>query len=49
MGKNKVMAIALGRTEESAFHENMHLLSQQLEGNNVGLLFTAKPPKKAKS
>lgn len=40
-GKNKVMAIALGRTPEEEYRENLHKLSAQLSGQ-AGLLFTNK-------
>ncbi|XP_065844070.1 mRNA turnover protein 4 homolog [Oscarella lobularis] len=38
-GKNKVMAVALGKTPEEERKENLHQLSERLKGN-VGLLFT---------
>ncbi|XP_033109679.1 mRNA turnover protein 4 homolog [Anneissia japonica] len=38
-GKNKVMSVALGRTREDEYRENLHQLSKKLTGN-VGLLFT---------
>merc|ERR1712002_30039 len=41
-GKNKVVAIALGRTDNEALHENLEKISEQLK-NEVGLLFTSKP------
>lgn len=41
MGKNKVMGVALGRTEEDEYKENMHLITKHLHGD-VGLLFTDK-------
>ncbi|XP_027210316.2 mRNA turnover protein 4 homolog [Penaeus vannamei] len=39
LGKNKVMALALGRTPEEELHENLYKLSQKLVGQ-CGLLFT---------
>lgn len=42
LGKNKVMALAMGRTPEEEPKENLHKISQYLEGNS-GLLFTSRP------
>eukprot|EP01136_Pigoraptor_vietnamica_P006957 Opistho-1_new@40558 len=42
LGKNKVMAVALGRSEEDEHAPNIHKLSERLVGN-VGLLFTNRP------
>eukprot|EP00124_Ichthyophonus_hoferi_P003218 Ihof_evm2s266 gene=Ihof_evmTU2s266 len=39
MGKNKVMAVALGRTPEEEVAADLHKVSKKLVGN-VGLLFT---------
>ncbi|KAK8390349.1 hypothetical protein O3P69_010198 [Scylla paramamosain] len=39
LGKNKVMALALGRTPEEEIQENLHKVSQRLVGQ-CGLLFT---------
>eukprot|EP00128_Syssomonas_multiformis_P015771 Colp12_sorted_trinity150504_noHs@27922 len=41
LGKNKVMAIALGKTPEEEYKDNIHQIAERLEGN-VGLLFTNK-------
>jgi hypothetical protein len=38
-GKNKVMAIALGRGIEDEYRDNLHRLSRNLRGEK-GLLFT---------
>ena len=38
-GKNKVMGVALGRTPEDEFRENLHKVTKQLWGQH-GLLFT---------
>ncbi|XP_035828563.1 mRNA turnover protein 4 homolog isoform X2 [Aplysia californica] len=38
-GKNKVMMLALGRTAEEEYRENLHKLTQHLQGQ-MGLLFT---------
>lgn len=43
-GKNKVMALALGRTQEDEYKDNLHKLSNQLRGQS-GLLFTNKSKK----
>ena len=40
-GKNKVMALALGKTEAAAYRDNLHLLSKSLaEDGNRALFFT---------
>ena len=41
-GKNKVMAIGLGRTKETEYKDNLHKLSNRLYGQ-CGLLFTNRP------
>jgi len=41
LGKNKLMKIALGRTEEEAYGENSHMLTEYLKGD-CGLLMTNK-------
>ena len=46
-GKNKVVRIALGRTREEAYVENIEKVSNVLSGN-VGLLFTNESPSKMK-
>jgi mRNA turnover protein 4 len=38
-GKNRIMQLALGRTEEEEYKEGIHTISNMLKGN-VGLLFT---------
>lgn len=42
LGKNKVMKLALGRSKEEEYAENLHRLSKDVSGN-TGLLFTSKP------
>jgi mRNA turnover protein 4 len=42
LGKNKLMQIALGRTTEDEYSENLRHLSKLIVGN-VGLLMTSKP------
>jgi mRNA turnover protein 4 len=44
LGKNKLMQIALGRTEEDEYSENLRHVSKLITGN-VGLLSTSKPSK----
>ncbi|EPZ36577.1 hypothetical protein O9G_001561 [Rozella allomycis CSF55] len=47
-GKNRVMAKALGTTEDEAIHENLHILANKLTGD-VGLLFSSTKPEEAKN
>jgi len=47
-GKNKVMSIALGKTQEDEYKENLHKVSEQLNGN-VGLMFTNEEDDKVRS
>jgi mRNA turnover protein 4 len=42
LGKNKLMQIALGRTQEEEYKENIFQLSKAISGN-VGLLMTNRP------
>ncbi|TDH73480.1 uncharacterized protein CCR75_003085 [Bremia lactucae] len=42
LGKNKVMKLALGRSKEEEYAQNLHCLSNDVSGN-TGLLFTSKP------
>ncbi|KAE9347386.1 hypothetical protein PF008_g7815 [Phytophthora fragariae] len=42
LGKNKVMKLALGRSKEEEYAENLFRLSKDVSGN-TGLLFTSKP------
>ncbi|ETL32059.1 hypothetical protein L916_15275 [Phytophthora nicotianae] len=42
LGKNKVMKLALGRSKEEEYAENLYRLSNDVSGN-TGLLFTSKP------
>ena len=48
MGKNAVMAKALGTSTEEEGKQNLHLLSQRLVGN-VGLLLSNEAPEKVLS
>ena len=40
MGNNKLLQVALGRSESDETRENLHLLSEKVQGS-VGLLFTS--------
>ena len=40
MGKNKLLQIALGRTDEEEYADNLRHVSKLLRGGAVGLLFT---------
>jgi hypothetical protein len=42
MGSNKMLQVALGKTEADEYRANLHLLSARLKGH-VGLLFTKLP------
>mmetsp|Transcript_74396 Transcript_74396/g.206089 ORF Transcript_74396/g.206089 Transcript_74396/m.206089 type:complete len:237 (+) Transcript_74396:144-854(+) len=44
LGKNKVMRVALGRSEEDEYRDGLAELGEYLTGN-VGLLFTNRPQK----
>jgi len=44
LGKNSVMAIALGRSPEEEPRDNLHQMSKHLTGNS-GLFFTSRPRK----
>ena len=43
-GKNKVMAVALGRAADDEYKDNLHIISSELKGQ-TGLLFTNKTKK----
>lgn len=43
-GKNKVMAVALGKSADGEYKDNIHLVSAELKGQ-TGLLFTNKTKK----
>lgn len=47
LGKNKVMAIALGRTKEESYKDNLYKLAAKLTGTS-GLLFTDRSKKEVK-
>eukprot|EP00903_Cladosiphon_okamuranus_P012532 g11735.t1 len=42
MGKNKVMILALGKSEQDEYQDNLRQVSKRLKGQ-VGLLFTSRP------
>lgn len=42
MGNNKVLKVALGKSEEDEHKPNLHLLSERITGK-VGLFFTTLP------
>jgi len=44
MGKNRVMAVALGREEAEEYNEKLHRVSKLLRGSNRGLMFTNEDP-----
>lgn len=41
LGKNKLMQIALGRSEEEEFQENLRHVAKRIVGGSVGLLVTS--------
>jgi mRNA turnover protein 4 len=43
LGKNKLLQIALGRTPEEEYADNLRHMSKLIEGGSVGLLFTSQP------
>ena len=46
MGKNRVMAVALGREESDEYNDLLHRVSRLLRGANRGLMFTNEDPLK---
>jgi mRNA turnover protein 4 len=42
MGSNKVLKVALGKTERDEQKQNLHLVSDRIKGD-VGLFFTTLP------
>ena len=42
LGKNKLLQIALGKSIEDEYHDNLHFVSKLIT-SHVGLLFTSKP------
>ena len=45
LGKNKLLQIALGRTPEEEYSENLRHVAKRISGGSVGLLFTSRPAK----
>jgi mRNA turnover protein 4 len=43
LGKNKLLQIALGKTQEDEYQENLHHVGKRIKGGSVGLLFTSLP------
>lgn len=43
LGKNKLLQIALGRSEEEEYQENLHQIGKRIKGGSVGLLLTSLP------
>jgi mRNA turnover protein 4 len=49
LGKNKLLQLALGRTSEDEYADNLRQVSKLLVGGSVGLLFTNKPVNEVES
>ena len=45
LGKNKLLQVALGRTPEDEYANNLRQVSKLITGGSVGLLFTSRPAK----
>jgi len=45
LGKNKLLQVALGRTTEDEYSDNLRQVSKLITGGSVGLLFTSRPRK----
>lgn len=43
LGKNKLLQIALGRTAEEEYSDNLRHVAKRIVGGSVGLLMTSKP------
>lgn len=43
LGKNKLLQIALGRTPEEEYSDNLRHVAKGITGGSVGLLFTSRP------
>ena len=44
LGKNKLLQIALGRTTEEEYADNLHHVAKRINGGSVGLLLTSRNP-----
>ena len=49
LGKNKLLQIALGRTPEEEYSDNLRHVAKRITGGSVGLLITSKPGKEVES
>lgn len=49
LGKNKLLQIALGRTEEDEYQDNLHHVGKRIKGGSVGLLLTSLPRQQVES
>ena len=49
LGKNKLLQIALGRTPEEEYADNLRHVAKRITGGSVGLLFTSKPTNEVES
>lgn len=49
LGKNKLLQIALGRTPEEEYSDNLRHLAKRITGGSVGLLFTSRPREEVES
>ena len=45
LGKNKLLQIALGRSPEEEYADNLHHLTKRIHGGSVGLLLTSRDKK----
>jgi mRNA turnover protein 4 len=43
LGKNSLLQIALGKTPEDEYQDNLRHVAKRIEGGSVGLLFTSQP------
>ena len=43
LGKNKLLQVALGRTPEDEYSDNLRKVSKLISGGSVGLLFSSRP------
>lgn len=49
LGKNKLLQIALGRTTEEEYSDNLRHVAKRITGGSVGLLFTSRSPEEVES
>ena len=43
LGKNKLLQVALGRTPEDEYSDNLRQVSKLISGGSIGLLFSSRP------